>query len=67
MSVILVDAPERSEQPQQQQERHESSDAVVLLETSHVQVGGWKGTADTHDLIEQTHKTYLASKKKAEE
>lgn len=27
------------------------------------QVGGWKGTADTHNLIEQTHKTFKAAKK----
>lgn len=27
------------------------------------QVGGWKGTTDTHELIEQTHKRYLAGKK----
>lgn len=29
------------------------------------QVGGWKGTMDTHDLIEQTHKCYRAAKKQA--
>lgn len=25
-------------------------------------MGGWKGTTDTHELIEQTHKRYLAGK-----
>lgn len=27
------------------------------------QVGGWKGTTDTHELIEQTHKRFLAGKR----
>lgn len=26
-------------------------------------MGGWKGTTDTHELIEQTHKRYLAEKR----
>lgn len=30
---------------------------------AHQKVGGWKGTQDTHDLIELTHNTYLAAKK----
>lgn len=29
------------------------------------QVGGWKGTTDTHELIERTHKSYVKSKMKA--
>ncbi|CAN0380641.1 unnamed protein product, partial [Scytosiphon promiscuus] len=34
-----------------------------MLLASNSQVGGWKGTIDTHELIEQTHKTYLAGKR----
>lgn len=26
-------------------------------------MGGWKGTTDTHELIEQTHERYLAGKR----
>lgn len=36
--------------------------------TTDPQVGGWKGTTDTHELIEQTHKRYIAGKRgKAEQ
>lgn len=34
-----------------------------LEKSKWVKVGGWKGTADTHILIEQTHKTFVAVKK----
>lgn len=34
-----------------------------MLLFAKTQVGGWKGTIDTHELIEQTHKTYLAGKR----
>lgn len=30
------------------------------------QVGGWKGTTDTHELIERTHESYVKSKMKVE-
>eukprot|EP00752_Nemacystus_decipiens_P004562 g4164.t1 len=39
-----------------------------LEKSKWVKVGGWKGTTDTHELIEQTHKRYLAGKRsKAEQ
>eukprot|EP00903_Cladosiphon_okamuranus_P019533 g17964.t1 len=39
-----------------------------LEKSKWVKVGGWKGTTDTHELIEQTHERYLSGKRsKAEQ
>lgn len=37
--------------------------ADVFMYSPAWQVGGWKGTADTHNLIEQTHKNFLTAER----
>ena len=38
----------------------------ALEKSKWVKVGGWKGTEDTHALIESTHKTYVEKKRVGE-
>lgn len=44
------------------QQRHDSLHRCSICLC--LQVGGWKGTTDTHELIEKTHEKFLEEKKK---